>query len=190
MNELYYATGNSDKFETVYKYLEANLPHVTLKPCVQDFPEIQSYDQRAVAIDKARQAWDYLKKPVLVDDAGIYFEKYRDFPGVLTKFVYRGIGIDGLCKLVAPGDKAIFRLHMVYWYGPEQYEVFIGECHGHIIHQSKFITGENSPYDQIFAPNERTQTFAELLVLGEAEPYNYRIHALKKFLHWYTQQNF
>lgn len=190
MNELYYATGNSDKFEAVYRYLEKNLPHVTLHPCTQDFPEIQSYDQRAVAVDKARQAWDYLKKPVLVDDAGIYFEKYRDFPGVLTKYVYRGIGIDGLLKLTEPGDKAVFKLHMVYWYAPESYEVFVGECPGHIVHQSEFITGEYSPYDQIFAPDSCTETFAQLLKTGRAEPYHYRLHALKKFLQWYTQQSF
>lgn len=190
MNELYYATGNSDKFDAVNRYLEKNLPHIVLKPCVQDFPEIQSYDQRAVAVDKARQAWDYLQKPVLVDDAGIYFEKYRDFPGVLTKFVYRGIGIEGLCKLTEPGDKATFRLSMVYYYGPETYEVFVGECPGHIIHQEHFVTGEYSPYDQIFAPEGRKETFAELLQSGQAEQYHYRIHALKKFLHWYTQQSF
>lgn len=187
MHEMYYATSNSDKFETVFQYLERNAPHIILKPCTQDFPEIQSYDQKAVALDKARQAWEFLKKPVLVDDAGIFFEKYRDFPGVLTKYVYRGIGLDGLRKLVVPGDKATFRLHMVYWYGPEQYEIFIGECPGRIVHQKEFKSSEHSPYDQLFAPEEEpTVSFAQLHALGQYEKYHYRIYALQKFLHWLT----
>ena len=188
MKELYYATSNSDKFELVNRYLEKNMPHVELKPFTEDLVEIQSYDQREVAIDKARQAWDALQKPVIIDDAGIYFEKYRDFPGVLTKYVYRGLGREGLLKLVEPGDKAYFQLTMVYWYAPEKYEVFVGRCQGHIVHQTEFIPGEGSPYDVMFAPDGETRTFAELHAAGEHEKYHYRLDALKKFLHWYTLQ--
>lgn len=188
MNELYYATSNSDKYEVVNSYLEKNMPHIQLKPCTHDFVEIQSYDQQEVAIDKARQAWDFLQKPVIVDDAGIYFEKYRDFPGVLTKYVYRGLGREGILKLVDPGDKARFTLTMVYWYGPEKYEVFVVECPGHIVHQTEFTAGTGSPYDVMFAPEGETRTFAQLLAVGECEKYHYRLNALKKFLHWYTLQ--
>lgn len=189
MPEIYYATGNSDKFEIVYRYLEKNAPDIILKPCTHDFLEIQSYDQKAVAIDKARQAWNFLKKPVLVDDAGIYFEKYRDFPGVFTKFVYRGLGREGLLKLVNPGDKAYFRLSMVFWYAPDLYQDFVGECKGYIIDQTKFTAGEQSPYDMMFAPEGDTRTFAELHAVGEYEKYHYRVDALKHFLHWYTLHN-
>lgn len=187
--ELYYATGNSDKFELVVRYLEKNASHIQLKPCTHDLIEIQSYDQQEVAIDKARQAWALLQKPVIVDDAGIYFEKYRDFPGVLTKYVYRGLGHEGLLKLVAPGDKAYFKLTMVYWYAPEKYEVFVAQCSGHIVHQTTFKAGEGSPYDVMFAPAGETRTFAQLRAEGEYEKYHYRIDAVKELLHWLTMQN-
>jgi XTP/dITP diphosphohydrolase len=186
MHELYYVTGNSDKFEVVYRYIDKNAPHIQLKPFTHDIPEIQSYDQREVAVEKARQAWNLLQKPVIIDDAGIYFEKYRDFPGVLTKFVYRGIGQEGLLKLVEPGDKAYFQITMVYWYGPEQYQVFMSKCPGYILHQQKYTASPDSPYDVLFAPEGETRTFAELRVSGEYEKYHYRIDALRQFLHWLT----
>lgn len=186
MSELYYVTSNSDKFELVYRYLERNAPNIQLKPCAHDLIEIQSYNQEEVAIDKARQAWKLLQKPVLIDDAGIYFEKYRDFPGVFTKFVYHALGRDGLRKLVVPGDRACFRLTMVYWYGPEQYATFIGECQGHIVDQVQFVPGLGSPYDALFAPVEDPRSFAELHATGEHEQYHYRLKALQKFLHWRT----
>jgi non-canonical purine NTP pyrophosphatase (RdgB/HAM1 family) len=185
---LYYATGNSDKFETVARFIEKNFPHIVLKPCVQDFVEIQSYDQKSVALDKARQAWNFLQEPVLVDDSGVYFEKYNKFPGVLTKYIYQGIGLEGLLKLVEPGDCATFRLHLVYWYGPEQYEIFEGFCAGKITNQKEFIGTLQFPYDTLFIPDGTDKTYAELRQLNEHDAYDYRIQALKSFLYWYTVQ--
>lgn len=182
MNELYYATGNSDKFELVFHYLEKNAPHILLKQFPKELTEIQSYDQKEVALDKARQAWKELQKPVIIDDAGIYFEKYREFPGVLTKYVFLGLGHEGLRKLVDSGDKAYFKCTMVYCYGPEQYETFFGTCPGHIVHQTEYTASKDSPYDVIFAPEGETRTFAELRAAGEYERYHYRLDALKQFL--------
>ncbi len=124
----------------------------------------------------------------MIDDAGIYFEKYRDFPGVFTKFVYHALGRSGLLKLVEPGDRACFKLTMVYWHAPEHYETFVGECHGKIVDQTEFLPGAGSPYDAIFAPIEDARSFAELHTTGEHEQYHYRLKALQKFLHWHTVQ--
>ena len=189
MNDIYYATGNSDKFETVFCFLERNAPHVKLKPCTKDFIEIQSNDQKEIALDKARQAWEHLQEPVLVDDSGIYFEKYHKFPGVLTKFVFQGIGLEGLWKLIEAGEKATFCLHLVYWYGPDQYEIFESECSGTVTKQKDFLGTPQFPYDTLFIPDGTTKTYAELRQAGEHDQYDYRIGAVKKFLRWYTLQN-
>lgn len=188
MQKLYYATGNSDKYESVYRYLEKNASAIDLQPCTHDFLEIQSYDQKAIAVDKGRQAWEYLQEPVLVDDAGVYFEKYNNFPGVMTKYVYHGLKMDGLLKLVEEGDRAVFRLHLVYYYGPDQYEVFKGECSGTIRYQTQFPVSEQTPYNVLFVPEGSDKTYAELIHTGEHQKFDYRIDALKKFLHWYTLQ--
>jgi len=183
MNHIYYVTGNSNKFETVARYLERCAPEIQLIPAPgYDLREIQTIDQRVVAIDKARQAWELVKKPILVDDDGIYFDKYRDFPGVFTKYVYEGLGIDGLYQLVEQGDAATCKVQMVYWYGDEQYEVFEGVCCGTINAKPSYTA---DPGDPMFIPAGSTQSCAELYASGEWEPYDYRIDALKKFLVWH-----
>ncbi|OGB84113.1 hypothetical protein A3F66_02865 [candidate division TM6 bacterium RIFCSPHIGHO2_12_FULL_32_22] len=74
--EIYYATGNPVKFEEVKLYLDMHHPDIELKQFKEDIVEPQSDNQEEIAIFKAKQAWDKLKKPVLVDDSGIFIHKY------------------------------------------------------------------------------------------------------------------
>src|SRR3972149_6956296 len=99
-NELHYVTTNPGKFTEIADYLHTASPQITLKQFSPDITEIQTTDQLAIAVDKAKKAWDLLKKPLLLDDAAIYFEKYHKFPGTLSKFVSEGIGFEGLKRLI------------------------------------------------------------------------------------------
>ena len=189
MKRMYYATGNSGKFQEVSHFFKTYMPEIEILMCDRDFPEIQTLDQRTIAVDKARQAWEFLQQPVLADDAGIYFEKYNNFPGVYTKFVYEGIGMPGLLKLVDPGDRATFKLTLAYYHGKHQCEVFEGIVAGHIAHQTIFPSHPKLPYDALFVPdNSGNRTFAQLRTTGEDVQFNYRVHALKKFLVWYQNE--
>lgn len=184
MNEIRYVTGNSYKFATVARYLECCAPEIKLiSASGYDLDEIQNSDQRIVALDKARKAWNLIKKPLLVDDDGIYFEKYHDFPGVFTKYIYEGLGVDGLYTLVEQGDAATCKVTMVYWYGPEQYELFEGVCRGMINVKPDYTA---DPGDPMFIPEGSIKSCAELYASGEWAQYDYRIDALKKFLAWYN----
>ena len=111
--ELYIATGNDGKFEETESFLTNKLPSIRVLKASIPFVEVQSDDQQEIVLDKARQAWQQLQKPFLVEDAGILFDRYKNFPGPLTKFVYQGIGIEGLLKLVTQGDRATFVLYLV-----------------------------------------------------------------------------
>lgn len=187
MQEITYVTGNSGKFEEVKRFFVRHMP--ALKLCHKNLPitEIQSDVQLDIALDKARQAWQQLKKPVLVEDAGIYFDQYENFPGALTKFVYLGIGIEGLLKLVKEGDKATFLLHLIYLEDPDTYQIFKGECVGSIVIPKNLSAHPELPYDDIFKPNGSDKTYAELRGTDEFERYAYRVDALKKFLRWLQQ---
>lgn len=37
--------------------------------------------------------------PVVVDDSGIFFDAYPNFPGVFSKYMYQSLGIPGLQRL-------------------------------------------------------------------------------------------
>ncbi|HBL98764.1 TPA: hypothetical protein DDZ86_03920 [Candidatus Dependentiae bacterium] len=186
MKTLYFATGNPGKFSDVKRFIELYAPHITLEQFSEDIPEIQSYDQKAVARAKALYAWQHLQKPVLVDDAGIYFERYTLFPGVLTKYVYKGLGVEGIRRLFEPGDRAYFLLYFVLCYGPESFEFFEGRREGTLINQDTFQAPPTLPYDQFFVPTGFDMTYAEMRVKDEElfHKEDVRIPAVKRFADW------
>lgn len=190
MQEIYYATSNSVKFKEAEDFFKKNLPNIKLLQCTKDFDEIQTMDQKAIALDKALQAWNFLKKPVLVDDAGIYFDKYNEFPGTLTKFIYKGIGLAGIFKLISNNEKASFKLNLVFLRNPDDYKIFQAACHGKIIHPATLTDfNESAPFDLIFVPENQELTFHELRKIGTMENYNYRTFALKQFAEWFEKNN-
>jgi XTP/dITP diphosphohydrolase len=186
MQELYYATTNAGKFAEVKRFFAQHAPDIIIKQCEEDLIEIQTNDQQFIAVQKAQQAWHKLQSPVLVDDAGIYFKKYAHFPGTMSKFVYQGIGFEGLFKLVDPHDEAYFKVSLAYAAGPHIH-VFEDTCNGYIIHPKNFEAPPTLPYLDIFVPEGEVQTFAQLGTSETMDRYNPRRNALKKFLAWYKE---
>jgi non-canonical purine NTP pyrophosphatase (RdgB/HAM1 family) len=187
--KLYYVTSNSGKFQEVAQYIRANASDIELEQLSADIQEIQSIDQMEIAIDKAKKAWALVKKPLLLDDAAIYFNRYNKFPGTLSKFVSLGMGFEGIKRLFDTEDKAYFLLYMIYIDGPESYKIFEGRCDGYLVKPDTFNAHPELPYDAYFVPNpseteNQTQTYAQLRDTPLAEKYLYRLQALKKFLEW------
>jgi XTP/dITP diphosphohydrolase len=186
--KLSYVTGNNGKFEEVRDYLTHVKSSIELVQMPLSLIEIQSMDQKAVALDKARQAYAQLKRPLIVDDAAIYFEKYNQFPGVLTRYVYEGIGMDGIFKLVEPGDRAYFLLYLVYVDADGRETVFEGRCAGAIVHPPVFKAHPDLPFDDIFLPDGSELSYADLFGTPGFAQFAYRLQAIKAFCEWRKQQ--
>jgi XTP/dITP diphosphohydrolase len=187
---IYYATGNHGKFEQVKNYLEAHNPNILLKQFKAEIQEIQTLDQKEIALDKAQKAWSLLKKPLIIDDSAIYFDKYNKFPGTLTRYVFDGLGFDGILKLINQGDRATFLLYLVYIDGPKSFKIFEGKCEGKLIKPKKFSGHEKLPYSCLFVPTGSTKTYAQLFGTKEGNKYLYRIKALKKFVAWLEKNKY
>ncbi|MFC1894958.1 non-canonical purine NTP pyrophosphatase [Candidatus Dependentiae bacterium] len=185
--EIYYVTSNDGKFEEVQQFIEKNKPNIKLKQFKIDIEEIQSFDQKKIAIDKARKAWHAVKKPLLIDDAAIYFEKYNNFPGTLSKYVSLGIGFEGIKKLIEVGDKAFKMLHMIYIDHLDSITIFEEKCYGTLVKPKKFIGNPSLPFDCVFLPQGSKKTYAELRNTKESDNFFHRINALKNFLKWYKK---
>lgn len=188
MNRIYYATSNPVKFSEAACFFQRDLADVELQHYAQDIPEIQTLDQELIAINKAQEAWHRLQKPVLAEDAGIYFHKYNQFPGTLTKFIYEAIGMEGLLKLVESQDAAAFQMHLVYYYGKNQYQVFKSVCAGRIKKPAVFTASKSVPFDDIFIPEGSEKTYVELRKENKLNRFNYRAKALEQFASWYKKQ--
>lgn len=185
---LYYATGNKGKFDDVKQFF-AQYPDIEVRQFDKDLPEEQTDDQQAIAIEKARLAWQELKHPVLVDDGGIYFDRYHNFPGTLTKFVYKGLGRDGIYRLFDEGDKARFKLTLVYYYGDNTFSVFTQESAGHLVKPITGFLNDKLPFECILVPDGYDKTYYELRNTETFSKINYRIKALQAFMEYITRSN-
>jgi XTP/dITP diphosphohydrolase len=185
---IYYATGNHGKFEQVKNYVEKHNPQITIKQFSADIPEIQTLDQKKIALDKAQKAWEKLRKPLIIDDSAIYFDKYNKFPGTLSKYIFESIGFDGILKLIDKDDPATFLLYLVYIDGPKIFKVFEGKCKGKLIKPKKFSGNEKLPYSCLFIPNGSKKTYTQLHGTEEGNKYLYRLKALKNFLMWFEKK--
>ncbi len=188
VKEIYFVTGNSGKFKEVKTFIEKNVPEIKLKQFKADIPEIQSLDQKEIILDKAVKAWEMLKKPLIVDDAAIFFEKYNKFPGTMTKYIYEGLGFEGIGKLIDNGDKAHFLLQIAYIESPENIQLFEGKSKGIIQKPEKFNGDPSLPYACMFIPNGSNKIYENLRNTAEGEPFMHRIKALKAFIRWYKSK--
>lgn len=76
--------------------------------------EPQSTDPHTISKFKAKNAYNEVKKPIIVDDAGLFVERLNGFPGTLTAPIAKMIGNEQLAKLLKDGDKARFQTVITY----------------------------------------------------------------------------
>ncbi len=182
-----FVTGNKDKFEEVKQYLTTLDSSIVLEQIALDLPEYQGLDIKKIALAKAQEAWRLLQKPVLIDDGGIYLERFNSFPGPLIKYVFQGIGFEGFWLLAKDDPRACFLSCLVYYYEPNKYEIFEGTCYGTIIKPNGVISREQMPFSDIFIPQEATKTLTQMRGTQQECLYHHRYKALKLFVQWFNK---
>src|SRR5688572_13435511 len=95
MTNVTFITGNQNKADYLAKYLGFPVDHVKL-----DLDEIQSLDLKEVTEHKVRQAYDKIKKPVIVEDVSLEFEGLNGLPGPFIRFFLDGLSPETICSLV------------------------------------------------------------------------------------------
>lgn len=182
-------TGNKGKFEDFCNYFSRIDPSIILEQISIDLPEYQSLDIHEIALGKAQHAWEILQKPLLIDDGGIYLERYNRFPGAFSKYVFEGIGLEGFWKLAQDDPRAYFLTCIAYAYGPNNIELFDGKCSGTVIEpSSEILAHKQMPYTKVFVPEGYSQTVAELRDSDEIYKFSHRFKAVQKFVAWLENQ--
>lgn len=157
-------TSNEKKYSPLKEFFE----RTELSLSIQDLkiPEIQSEDVHEVVAEKAKFAFEKLGKSIWVDDSFLLLDAYPKFPGALTKYFFKTVGVEGLKKLLTneqSGAKMICL--MAYFDGDKVYEVE-GESSG-FLDFSQPIKNLNMPLSSIFICEE---------------PFRHRRIALEKIL--------
>jgi len=169
-----------------HKYMEAR--HVLTEYGVElehlpvERVEIQADDPREIATYSLSQI-DSKGKPVLVEDAGIFIDHYRGFPGPYSSYALGTIDLLGILRLmVGVEDRgASFQSVVAYRDGGET-RLFRGIVKGVISHE---IRGSNGfGYDPIFIPDESDgRTFGEMSE-DEKNALSHRARAFRSLGGW------
>ncbi len=155
---LYFATSNTKKLSEARAILPKG---IAIKHTMIDIEEIQSLDVVKVAADKAARAYAKLRKPVAVEDTGLYLKGLNGFPGALVKFFLESFSSEEICRMLdGKSRKAEARTALCLCTGPRNNYVFVGSINGTI---SKRPAGaEGFGFDPIFVPEGHSRTLGEL----------------------------
>lgn len=169
-------TENRNKFEEILEV--AKEYGIKLEMCDGAKLEFQADSIEEVVLKSALLAYLYLRRPVLVEDAGLFVESLNGFPGPYTNYVYKTIGIDGVLKLLngIENRRACFKSAIALVYNNRIY-TSTGEVCGTISHIPRGSRGFG--YDPIFIPSGESRTFAEMTIY-EKNLYSHRAKATRE----------
>jgi len=153
--KLYFVTSNDNKLREAEQILEKKIEKIDL-----DIDEIQTVDVEEVVKDKAHKAYDVVKKPVFVEDTGLYFTGMKGFPGALIKWLLQSVGTKGICKVVDGFERKAVAKASICLYDGKKYNIFTGEVKGSITENPK--GSSNFGWDPVFQPKGYDKTFAEM----------------------------
>lgn len=174
MKDIIFITGNENKLREAKQILGIGIVSKNL-----DIKEIQDVDLEGVIKDKLRNAYKLIKKPVMVEDTGLFLKALNGFPGALIKLLLSRIGREGIVKLLKEFDDkdVVAKCAVGFTKDGKDLKVFIGEAEGLIVNPK----GESGfGWDPIFQPKGYEKTFAEMSS-EKKNSISHRFKALKKF---------
>jgi XTP/dITP diphosphohydrolase len=183
----FFVTGNTHKFQEARA--EFRKHKIALAMLNIDAIEIQNDDLKEIAKTSASDAARNADIPVFVEDAGLFINALKGFPGPYSSFVYRTLGTRGILRLMARTNQrtAYFYSAVAFCHPNEKAEpiCFEGKVKGKITHKEKGKSGFG--FDPIFEPDAKPRvTFAQMTT-QEKNRYSHRAQALRKFAEWYSQ---
>lgn len=159
MNKFTFVTSNANKLNEARIML--NSVGIEIEGAEINFVELQLNTQEEIVKNKLEQAYNLLKRPVIVDDTGVYISKFDNFPGVITKTLVDSIGIEGIVRLIEDGDEACFKTVIGFRDG-DTVKIFDGTLNGNLTKIRFSEINPKAPISSIFIPIGQDKTLSEL----------------------------
>lgn len=176
-----YVTSNPEKAK--YFALSIGIP-VEQANC--DLTEIQSLSLAEIVEHKAKQAYDVLRRPVIVEDTKLSFTALGSLPGPFIKWFMSEIEVDGLCKLLNNYSDRSAQVGAAFaYYDGAMLRVFEKELGGRIAISPRGKARSSFGFNSIFIPDGAEKTLAQMTeaefsgYYNKAKPFD----ELTKFLH-------
>jgi non-canonical purine NTP pyrophosphatase (RdgB/HAM1 family) len=151
-----FITGNDHKASQLSKWLGIELRHQKVT-----VDEIQSLDLKEVVKHKARQAYDIVKQPVIVEDVGMVFTAFKRLPGPFIKWFETGSDLETMCRMLDSfEDRSATAFTLYCLYDGHELHTFSGNMHGTIPKMPRGSGGFG--FDSIFVNDGQDLTRAEM----------------------------
>ena len=156
--EITLITSNKGKLKELKKYLK---PEIEVEHIGEEYRELRSDSPEEIAKEAAKMLAEKLKKPVMVEDSGLFIKALNDFPGTCSKYIHQRIGLKGILKLMEGiKDRTCFYKSAIGYCEPGKEPLsFLGEEKGKIALEEKGSYGFG--HDPIFIPENSNKTYGE-----------------------------
>ncbi len=159
--KLTFATQNKHKFQEAKAVLGKYNIHV--EQLNVEKVEDKEKSVHEIAKSAAEQFANRYKKPIMVDDTGIFFKAYSNFPGANPRLMFECLGYEGLLKLLAGKERHAYFLCCVGFCMPKKKPVvFEGKLEGNITLVPFNMEKDVMPYERIFVPKGATKTLSSM----------------------------
>lgn len=157
--------------------------HIELSFAELETPEIQAYTCEEVASASAAYAYQELRCPLAVTDAGFFIKALNGFPGPFLKFVNTMLSTQDMLRMMEGKTDREIRLVETIVYIDERRDpkTFSSTILGELAHEPR---GEGRLFDQLFIPIGQHKTAAELGLKKMSQIY------LDQFTHWKSLRKF
>lgn len=172
---IYFVTSNKGKF------VEAKGIFVDLVQKNIGYNEIQVDSLEGVVDFGMKEVTSRLNGPVMIEDAGLFIDGLKGFPGVYSAYVQKTIGNGGILRLMECMEdrKAAFKSVVGYAEPGMEPKVFKGELRGEIGFEPRGTSGFG--YDPIFYVNGKS--LGEMS-LEEKNMISHRAGSIKALKQW------
>jgi XTP/dITP diphosphohydrolase len=185
---VFFATNNVNKFNEARRILtdyDIAVGMLRVKTA-----EIQSDSLNEIAQASVIDAFRRCHLPVIVEDAGLFIDALKGFPGPYAAYTYKTIHNEGILKLMenVENRRATFQSAIAYCDSSACVPVcFEGEAKGEITQKMRSEQGKSGfGFDPIFQPLGSKKTFAEMTI-EEKNGFSHRAKAIHKFAKWYQK---
>jgi len=152
---IYFVTGNKHKVEEGQLSLAGSDVNIQILKADKKEPEEWSIEE--VARNNAKRIANETGKTIIIEDTGVFFEAFNNFPGAKPKRWFNKLRYEGLLSKFNPNTeqeitnrKAFFRAVIGYCEPGKEPILFVGELHGTIAKEVKGKDKDVLEYERIF----------------------------------------
>jgi XTP/dITP diphosphohydrolase len=191
---VFFVTTNKGKVKSAKAALKKY--GIVVKQIEIELVESRSEDPRQIALEKAKQAYDQLGKPVIVEDSGFFINALGGFPMTHIKFSLHTLGIKNILKMLRglKNRRAEWRMSVAYVSGRGQYKTFTFIEKGEIAKTQRPIKRKMmSDYWRIYIPKMISTNKLALCEmrdkdLEEWRQYHKNHNQFEVFGRWYSKK--